>query len=98
MNNIDKAVHYINNNNNANSNSIDINCINNNNNNNNNNIVLIDNTNIYSPVNYSASITLNKSFKIEQDEQIKNEIELRNLCSSDIPELKTLCAEWFPVE
>ena len=96
MNNIDKAVHYINNNNNANSNSIDINCINNNNNN--NNIVLIDNTNIYSPVNYSASITLNKSFKIEQDEQIKNEIELRNLCSSDIPELKTLCAEWFPVE
>ena len=30
--------------------------------------------------------------------KITMKIELRNLCSTDIPELKTLCAEWFPVE
>jgi hypothetical protein len=29
---------------------------------------------------------------------IKNEIVLRNLCPTDIFDLKELCAEWFPVE
>lgn len=30
--------------------------------------------------------------------EIRNEIKLRNLCSDDIPDLKRLCAEWFPVD
>ncbi len=29
---------------------------------------------------------------------IKNEITMRNLCPTDISDLKTLCTEWFPVE
>lgn len=30
--------------------------------------------------------------------EIRNTLQMRNLCSSDIIELKRLCAEWFPVD
>ncbi len=44
--------------------------------------------------------SINLKFKNENDTAIdmKNEIQLRNLCPDDIEELKKLCAEWFPVE
>ena len=29
---------------------------------------------------------------------IQQEIQLRFLCPDDIPEVKLLCAEWFPIE
>jgi ribosomal protein S18 acetylase RimI-like enzyme len=69
---------------------------------------LIENTNAYnnssSIISNNNSLKLNnftslaKNFVIDQDFDAKNEIELRNLCSDDIPELKVLCAEWFPVD
>lgn len=89
MNNIDKLVHFTNNNNN-NLNTIDLNISNYTNN---NTTALID-TN-YSTINTNNFI---KNFKIDQQSEIRNEIELRNLCAEDIPDLKQLCAEWFPVE
>ncbi len=45
----------------------------------------------------------NKQCSINDNDQrlifdINSEISLRNLCPSDISELKKLCADWFPVE
>ena len=39
-----------------------------------------------------------KALSSEDCSEIRSSIEFRNLCSSDISELKQLCAEWFPVE
>ena len=48
----------------------------------------------------SLVITNNDQFKSETNlkDMIRSEIKLRNLCPGDVPELKQLCTEWFPVE
>ena len=48
----------------------------------------------------SLVITNNDKFKSETNlkDMIRSEIKLRNLCPGDVPELKQLCTEWFPVE
>jgi hypothetical protein len=43
-----------------------------------------------------ASCHIGNSSRVDDD--IKKYIYLRNLCPNDITELKSLCAEWFPVE
>lgn len=41
---------------------------------------------------------LDESNSGNSSNEIRKEIKLRNLCANDIPELKRLCAEWFPVD
>lgn len=79
---------------------------NNNNNNNNHNVSSRNTFQVYNPSQNSNFVTLNENGLLETSKanndliqsDIKKHIYLRNLCPSDIDELKALCAEWFPVE
>ena len=40
----------------------------------------------------------NDKSELAQSVDLRNEVQFRPLCQVDIQELKTLCADWFPVE
>ena len=72
---------------------------------NNNTKKIANNNNNTNPVNNNNCKNVNPEFKADklqnsniEFKDIKNEISMRNLCPSDIIDLKELCADWFPVE
>lgn len=59
-------------------------------------ITVYSNGNAYRNLNTSHQKT--DKTELAQSVDLKNEIEFRPLCSTDVQELKKLCADWFPVE
>ncbi len=46
----------------------------------------------------SSSNASSADSSLVDDQDIKSNVKLRFLCPDDVPELKILCSEWFPVE